>query len=130
MKNIITILLILILPIIAYIIMDKNSENSIATAQVNNLPTVMVFSSTMCLDCQKLKLVINELENTYSGKVNFIKYNALDNNKKVKNYIKEYSITLAPTTIIFDEDNNKIEKIEGYIEKEELIKKIEDAINE
>ena len=130
MKNIITILLILILPIIAYIIMEKNSKNSIATAQVNNLPTVMVFSSTMCLDCQKLKLVINELENTYSGKVNFIKYNALDNNKKVKNYIKEYSITLAPTTIIFDEDNNKIEKIEGYIEKEELAKKIEDAINE
>ena len=61
MKNIITILLILILPVIAYVIMDKNSKNNIATAQTNNLPTIMVFSSTMCLDCQKLK---NILKNT------------------------------------------------------------------
>ena len=130
MKNIITILLILILPVIAYVIMDKNSKNNIATAQTNNLPTIIVFSSTMCIDCQKLKLVINELEEKYSNKVNFVRYNALDNNKKIKKYIKEHAITLVPTTIIFDEENNKIEKIEGYIGKEELEKKIEDALNE
>ncbi len=130
MKNIITILLIIILPIMAYLIIEKRSSLTTATAMENSLPTVMVFSSTMCLDCQKLKLVINELEKSYSNRVNFIKYNALDNNKKIKKYIKEHSITLLPTTIIFDEDKNKIEKIEGYIDKEELAKKIEDVINE
>ena len=35
MKNIITILLILILPIIAYLIMNKNSEQIMAVAKEN-----------------------------------------------------------------------------------------------
>lgn len=130
MKNIITILCILILPIMAYLIMDKRSTLATATAIENSRPTIMVFSSTMCLDCQKLKVVINELENIYNNKINFIKYNALDKNKKIKEYIKKYEITLVPTTIFFDKEGNKTDKIEGFISKEELIKKIEESLNE
>ena len=129
MKNIITILLIIILPVMAYLIIEKRSNITTATAMENSLPTIMVFSSSMCLDCQKLKGVINEVKNNYEGKVNFISYNALDKDKKVQKYIKEYQIVLAPTTIILDKDGNKIDKIEGYIPKEELINEIEEAIN-
>lgn len=128
MKNIITILLVLILPIVAYFIIENNSKESQAIA--SNSPTVMIFSSAMCIDCQKLKLVVEDLEKTYTGKVNFIKYNALDSDKKIKDYIKKYSINLAPTTIILDKDGNQKDKIEGYITKEEFIKEIEEAINE
>ena len=130
MKNIITILCILILPIMAYLIMDKRSTLATATAIENSRPTIMVFSSTMCLDCQKLKVVINELENIYDKKINFVQYNALDKNKKIKEYIKKYGITLVPTTIFFDKEGNKTDKIEGFISKEELIKKIEESLNE
>ncbi len=128
MKNIITILLVLILPIVAYFIIENNSKESQAIA--SNSPTVMIFSSAMCIDCQKLKLVVEDLEKIYAGKVNFIKYNALDSDKKIKDYIKKYSINLAPTTIILDKDGNQKDKIEGYITKEEFIKEIEEAINE
>ena len=130
MKNIITILCILILPIMAYLIMDKRSAINIATAMEKSRPTIMVFSSTMCLDCQKLKVVINELENIYNNKVNFVKYNALDKDRKIKEYIKKYEITLVPTTLIFDKNGNKTDKIEGFVSKEELVKKIEESINE
>lgn len=129
MKNIITILLILIVPVCAYLFMSKNSANITAMANGNNLPTVMTFSSTMCMDCQKLKVILKDIEEEYKGKVNFINYNALDKDRKVKENIKKYGIVLAPTIIILDKDGNKVEKIEGYIPKEEFVKEIEDAIN-
>lgn len=129
MKNIITILLILILPIIAYIVMSKNSQDIIANAKENNLPTLMTFSSTMCMDCQKMKSVIGEVKNAYEGKINFININALDKDKKVKDSIKKYGVVLVPTMIFLDSNGNITNKTEGYIPKEELITKIEEIIN-
>lgn len=129
MKNIITILLILIVPICAYLFMSKNSENVIAFANGKNIPTIMTFSSTMCLDCQKLKVVIKDVEQSYGEKVNFVNYNALDKDRKVKENIKKYGVVLAPTIVILDKNGNKIKKIEGYIPKEELIKEVEEVIN-
>lgn len=130
MKNIITILLILILPIIAYLIMSKNSNEIMAIAKENNLPTIMTFSSTMCIDCQKMKKLLSEIEPTYQNKINFISINAMDKDKKVKSYINKYGVTLVPTLIFIDINGNVINKVEGYIQKEELVSKIEEAINE
>ena len=129
MKNIITILLILILPIIAYLIMNKNSEQIMAVAKENNLPTLMTFSSTMCIDCQKMKKLLNEIEPAYQNKINFVSINALDKDKKVKNYINKFGVTLVPTLVFIDDNGTLINKIEGYIPKEELISEIEEAIN-
>lgn len=129
MKNIITILLILILPIVAYLVMNKNSQDIIANAKENNLPTLMTFSSTMCIDCQKMKTVINDVKDTYSDKINFVSINALDKNKRVKDYIKKYGVVLVPTMIFIDANGNMTNKIEGYIPKEQLITEIEETIN-
>ena len=124
MKNIITILLVLILPICAYLLINKNSNNILAVAK-SNTPTLQIYTSTMCIDCQKLKNLINEIEPTYKDSVNFIVINALDKNKKTQNDIKKYGITLVPTIIVFDRSGNQTNKIEGYIEKEKLIAEIE-----
>lgn len=128
MKNIITILLVLILPVCTYLIMSKNSSNIIAIAK-ENTPSLYIFTSTMCMDCQKMKKVINEIEPNYHDRINFIQINATDKNRKVQEYIKRYGVTLVPTIVVLDRNNNKINKIEGYIEQEKLIKEIEDAIN-
>ncbi|MBQ8886368.1 MAG: thioredoxin family protein [Candidatus Gastranaerophilales bacterium] len=128
MKNIITILLVLILPICAYLLINKNSNNILAVAK-SNTPTLQIYTSTMCIDCQKLKNLINEIEPTYKDSVNFIVINALDKNKKTQNDIKKYGITLVPTIIVFDRSGNQTNKIEGYIEKEKLIAEIEEVIN-
>lgn len=129
MKNIITILLILILPIALYLIMSKNSNDLSALAKEQNIPTIMAFTSTMCMDCQKLKGVLKEVEPEYTGKVNFIGINALDKSRKIQSYIKKYHVVLVPTLIFLDENGNEINKIEGFISKEDLIKEIEEAIN-
>ena len=95
----------------------------------SNTPTLQIYTSTMCIDCQKLKNLINEIEPTYKDSVNFIVINALDKNKKTQNDIKKYGITLVPTIIVFDRSGNQTNKIEGYIEKEKLIAEIEEVIN-
>lgn len=130
MKNIITIIIILVLPVMTYLILEKRSSLATTSTTEKNLPTLMIFSSSMCIDCQKLKSVIKEIEPIYAGRINIVSYNALDKDKKIKNYIKQYGIVLAPTTIILDKNGRQIDKIEGYLPKDEYINEIEEAINE
>ena len=128
MKNIITIILVLLLPLCTYFIMSKISNDVVAVAKENS-PSIYIFTSTMCIDCQKMKKIINDIEPNYKDDINFIQINAMDNNKKVQDLIKKHGVVLVPTIILIDRNGNNINKIEGYIEKEKLIVEIEEAIN-
>ena len=129
MKNIISILLILIVPVAIYLYITRNSDINSAVAKDKNKPSIMIFTSAMCLDCQKMKSIMSEVEPIYSDRINFISINALDKNKKVQDNIKKYGIVLVPTIVFIDKNENQQDKVEGYISKEDLIKKIEDTIN-
>ena len=129
MKNIITILLILVLPVLVYLIMSKNSNDFSAIAKEKNMPSLMTFTSTMCMDCQKMKGILKEIQPLYQDKMNFISINATEKDRKVQNYIKKHNVVLVPTMVFLDENGNEVNKIEGYIPKEELIKEIEEVIN-
>ncbi|MCD7878637.1 MAG: thioredoxin family protein [Candidatus Gastranaerophilales bacterium] len=129
MKNIITIILILIIPIFVYLIMSKNSNDLNAIAKDNSNPTLIAFTSTMCMDCQKMKTVIKEIEKDYESKVNFVSVNALDKNRKVQDSIKKYGIVLVPTIILLNKNDVQVNKIEGYVPKEELTAKLEVLID-
>ena len=129
MRNIITILLILIIPVAIYLIVSKNSNDISAIAKDNTNPTLISFTSTMCMDCQKMKAVISEVQNDYNGKVNFVSINALDKNRKVQEAIKKYHVVLVPTLVFLDGNGEESNKIEGFIPKEELIKELDKAVN-
>ena len=130
MKNIIIILLILVIPVFTYLFMSKNSTGYIAEAGSNTNPSLLIYTSTMCLDCKKMKEVIKEVENDYSDKINFVSINALDNDRKIQDSVKMHDVKVVPTLVFTNADGEFIEKIEGYIPKEELTVKIEEAINE
>ena len=129
MKNIIIVLLILILPIVAYIYMSNNIGESVAATRNSDVPTVITFTSSMCMDCQKIKSVLAEIEPNYSQKVNFEYVQALDKSKKVKDSIKKYGVVLVPTMIFIDKNGKQLNKIEGFLEKEKLEAEIEELIN-
>lgn len=129
MKNIITILLILIIPAMVYSIINKNSQDMSVMAKDNGLPTLMTFTSTMCLDCRKMKAIINEIENDYKGKINFVSVNATDKNNSVKGLVKKYSVVLVPTMIFINKEQTEVKRIEGAITKEELQKELEALSN-
>ena len=130
MKNLLIIMLILIIPVSIYLFLSKNSHDYIAAANDKNNPSILLFTSTMCLDCKKMKEIIKEVENDYSDKINFISINALDNNKKIQDSIKKHDVKVVPTLVFTDVNGIETNKVEGYIPKEELTKKIEAAINE
>lgn len=129
MKNIITILLILIVPVCIYLFMSKNSQTTIAMAKQGNKPGILIFTSSMCMDCQKMKSVIKEVEGSYNDKINFIYINATENNKKIQDNVKKYHVVLVPTLVFVDENGIQKNKIEGAVSKEELISEIEEAVN-
>lgn len=129
MKNIITILLILILPLTIYLVMTSKNDTSKVNAQGTNLPSIKVYTSAMCLDCQKMKSVVKEIEPEYKNRINIISINALDNKKSIQDEIKQFGIVLVPTIIYINSDGTVRNKTEGYISKDELIKEIESTIN-
>ena len=130
MKNFLIIMLILILPVSTYLFLNKNSSGIAAIASDSNNPSILIYTSAMCLDCRKMKDVISEIEGSCSDKINFISIDALDNNRKIQESIKKYDIKVVPTLVFTDVNGKEINKIEGFISKEELMKKIEEAINE
>ena len=130
MKNIIVILLILLVPVCAYLFLSKNSEDYVAFANDKNNPSLLIYTSTMCIDCKKMKDVIKEIEADYADKINFISINALDNNKKIQDSIKQHDVKVVPTLVFTDVNGVQTDNVEGYIPKEALTTKIEEAINE
>lgn len=130
MKNIITILLILFVPVIAYLTISSKSDSRIAYATNPNNPSIIIFTSTMCKDCQTMKELLKDVESKYNDKINFVYINALARDRKVQDKIKKYSITLVPTLVFTDTNELQTKKIEGAIPKEELVIAIEDSINE
>lgn len=129
MKNIITIALILILPVLVYFVMSKNSNDITVFAKDMSKPSMYVFSSTMCMDCQKVKTLLKEIQPDYVDKINIVHINAIENTKKTKELVKKHNVVLVPTIVFLDVNNSEINRIEGYMPKEEFIKEIEESIN-
>jgi len=114
MKNLFIILLILILPIVAYVVLDSGrNKNIISTAEALNKPIVMIFTSTMCSDCQKMKKVIAKIEPNYTEKIEFVKVNASSSEKQTQDLIKKYNVYLVPTMIFIDKNGKQVKKQEG-----------------
>ena len=130
MKNIIIAILVLVIPVSTYLFMSKNSSENIAYASDKNNPSLLIYTSTMCLDCKKMKEVLKEIEGDYSDKINFVSINALDNNRKIQESIKKHNVQVVPTLVFTDTNGVQTNKVEGFIPKEELVTKIEEVINE
>lgn len=130
MKNLFIILAILVLPVFAYIVLDAGRDkNIISTAQALDKPSLIIFTSTMCSDCQKMKKVIAVVEPNYKDKIEFIKVNASDSSKPVQELVKKYNVYLVPTMIFVDKKGNQKFKKEGSMPKEDFEKQLKALIN-
>lgn len=122
MKNIITIVLILVLPVLAYILLDNNKhQNVIEVAQAGNKPRVLIFSSAMCSECIKMKKVLAEVEPQYSNSIDFIKYDAQDSSSEVAALLKKYDVKLVPTLVFMNTDGKIVKRLVGAEDKNTFI---------
>ena len=66
----------------------------------------------------------------YSDKILLTEIQVENNDDYTNEQIKKYGISLVPTTIFIDKDGNKVDKIEGDIEAQELEEMMKELINE
>ena len=130
-KNFSIIALIFAVPLIAYMIMS-HSDACCAKKAVNtaNKPQIIKFTSAMCLDCKKLGTVMKEVYPKYSTKITLTEIQVQNNDAYTKSQIDKYNITLVPTLVILNAKGKKLNKLEGFVEKEKLDKIMKDLSNE
>lgn len=122
-KTIIVILMILILPLLAFWALTWNKDST-AVADTN-LPQIIKFSSSMCLECKQVEKIFNEIMPKYKDKVSYTAV-IVDSRKDMNNkLIKKHNVTLVPTVVILDSNGKEVKKFEGAAEKEEYIEVIE-----
>ena len=131
MKNWLVTLVVLTLPIAAYLGLKQNQENQAAyiAQAANNKPSIIKFASPMCMDCKKLGAEIEPLKAIYNDSINFIEIDATANDKKTQEQIEMYGVTVVPTLIFLDENNYNVKKVEGFTPKNKIEEHIKELIN-
>ena len=102
------------------------SWNKDATVLANtNLPQIIKFSSSMCLECKEVEKIFNEIMPKYKDKISYTAI-VVDSKKDMNNkLIKKYNITLVPTVVMLDSNGKECKRFEGAAEKDEYIEVIE-----
>ena len=119
-KNLVTILLILVLPMFLYMLLTRSNTTTAKTYEAENKPQIIKFTSTMCLDCQKMNKIFKEILPKYEGKIILTEIPVQDDSKYTASQIEKYNVTLVPTIILIDSSGNQVKRIEGAIEQDEM----------
>ena len=122
-KSIVTILAIIILPLLAFWALTWNKDST-AVADTN-LPQIIKFSSSMCLECKEVEKIFKDILPKYKDRVSYTEI-IVDSRKDMNNkLIKKYNITLVPTVVMLDSNGKECKRFEGAAEKSEYIEVIE-----
>ena len=126
-KNLITVLLVLLLPLVAYFILNMFSSSDLTKADAKtNKPQIVKFTSRMCLDCQTMNKIMKEVYPNYKDKIELTEINIQDNNPNNNSWINKYNVVLVPTIILINSNGTQVKRIEGAIEREEFEKYLQE----
>ncbi|MCL5030449.1 MAG: thioredoxin family protein [Bacteroidetes bacterium] len=91
----------------------------------SSLPTVLYFWTDSCVQCRtSQKPVLKNLEKEIGG-FNLVDVNAIEEN----NLTSLFNIKTVPSTVIFSNDGKSRFINNGFADKEELLKQLEEAKN-
>ena len=128
-KNIIWIFLIFIVPIAAYFGLTREDLTSHQASAVTG-DVIIKFSSPMCYECNELEKVVEEVFPKYKDKITLHKVDVTKRDNNVKKLIKEYNVTLVPTTVFKNQDGKITKRIEGTMKPEVYEEYMAELINE
>jgi thioredoxin-like negative regulator of GroEL len=121
-KSLFIMLAILIVPIIIYYTVNSRStENSSVNAAVAcNKPTVIDFSSTMCMECKALAKNLDPLIPQYQDKINFQKVIVNSGSALNDSLMKKYNVNVVPTLVFLDKNGKIVRRTEGSMPQSQL----------
>lgn len=119
-KNLIVVLLVLLVPIVAYMALTRSTATTAQPNDVTGKPQVLKFTSSMCLDCQKMTKIFAEIFPKYEGTIILTEIPVQDGSSFTNSQIEKYNVNLVPTIILIDSNGNQVKRIEGAIEKDEM----------
>ena len=128
-RNIIAVLLILLVPIIAYWGLTRDKSFTALPGIASNGAEIIKFSSPMCYECQELEKIFKEVYPNYSDKVSLKKIDVTQKDKITQELIREYNVKLVPTCVFKDKNGNVIRTTEGSIQPKILENYIREQIN-
>lgn len=97
-------------------------KNALDDALKNGKPTVLDLGSDSCIPCQMMKPIFEELEKEYKGRANIILLDVYE----YRDLANKYRVRAIPTQVFFDKDGNQVWRHEGFLAKEEIIKKLQE----
>ena len=98
-------------------------KNPLTEALKNGKPTVLDLGAGTCIPCKMMKPIFEELEKEYEGKANILLLEISDH----RDIANKYKVRVIPTQIFFDKNGNQYWRHEGFLSKEEIIKKINES---
>lgn len=120
-KNVSIVTLIFVVPLVAYFILS-HPHASLAVKMEGPKPQIIKFTSLMCLDCKKLNKVLKEVYPKYSSKIALTEVQVQDESASTKKMIQKYNVTLVPTLVTINSKGQTVKKVEGFIDKPQLEK--------
>ena len=98
----------------------RDSENNLKSQPTQKLPILIDLGRGVCIQCKKMKPILEELKAEYEGKTTIkiidLTYEPEEANK--------YKIRLIPTQIFFDAEGNEVYRHEGFMDKQSIKQKL------
>ncbi len=86
---------------------------------VKPLPRLVDLGATKCIPCKMMAPILEDLKQTYAGKMNVEFIDVWEN----PDAGKEYGINLIPTQIFYDATGKELFRHEGFFSKEDILAK-------
>lgn len=127
-RNSIIILLIFLVPLVAYFGLSRNKLTT-PPSFASSGPEVIKFASPMCYECQELEKVFEEVFPKYNNEISLKKIDVTQKDGNTKALIKSYGVKLVPTTVFKDAKGNTLRRIEGSMQPQILENYLKEIIN-
>jgi thioredoxin 1 len=104
-------------------ILEVNKDNWSEVSD-SKLPILVDFWATWCGPCKTMLPILEELSKEYSDKIKIVKVDI----EESMDLAKQYGIKSVPTMIVFVNGEKTNTKIIGAINKQNLVKKLEEYL--
>lgn len=96
---------------------ESAKELDLNIALKSGLPVVLKLGADYCPPCKKMKPIIAGLSEEYKGKIIFLDYDIY----KHDDLTKKFKVVLIPTIVFFNKHGVVKGKVEGFLNKEEIM---------